>query len=137
MALEIGGRGRVRRRKRVPCRIDDVDAFGDVAAQERVRALDAGVQQRDRHAASVVARKRKTGHTPERLRQVATAEQRRRDGRGVRDADRIDPAHTVVTLEQRDGARIEGGGEPETTRAKLNVGCTRTPCTARREIRRR
>ena len=61
MPLDLPALLRVALRRGVAGAADDVDAGQDAAAHERVRAVDAGVEEADRDAAYRRARERRAG----------------------------------------------------------------------------
>ena len=76
-----------RRREREVAAADDVDAVADPAAQVRLRAVDAGVEQRDGDAAAVEAGQRDVEAVPAAGLEVALVE----------DADETDAGNALRT----------------------------------------
>ena len=75
------------------------------------RAVDAGVEQRDRHAAAVVAGQPQRRQAARPARDALAAEQGRGDGGRVGRPHRVDAGHLRPALEHRDRARVERRGE--------------------------
>jgi hypothetical protein len=81
VTLELRLVVRVRRGECEVAAADDVDAVLDPSAQVRLRAVDAGVEQRDRDAAPVEAWERDVDPVTASRLEVALAKDRRRYGR--------------------------------------------------------
>ena len=71
MSLDHGWLVRLRRGLRIRCAADDVDAAGDTPAEERLRAVDTGVEQCDGDTAAVLRREPELGWMAEPGREVA------------------------------------------------------------------
>ena len=103
MPLEAGRVVRLRRRAGVGVVVPEhVDPVGDAAAQVRLRAVDAGVEQADRDAAAVEPRQRDVGLLGRPARELVLGEQRGGDCGRIGDADRVDARHLGLAFEQRD-----------------------------------
>ena len=102
---------RIGRCARVGVVADEVDPGQDAAAQVRVGAVDAGVEQSDRHAASVIAGQPQRRQAAGPARDALGTEQVRGHGRGVGRPHRVDAGHFGPALEHRHRARVERRGE--------------------------
>ena len=91
--------------------VDHVEALAHLPEHVRMVRLDAGVEQRDRHAGPVEARQLDGGPGTDARRQLAFLDQCRGRRSRVRDAHGIDACDLRSALEVGDGAGIERRGE--------------------------
>jgi len=111
VVLDLRGVLWVRARRCVVALVDEVEPGQDPTAQVRVREIDAGVEQRDRHAAAVVAGQLDGGPVAARRVERARREQRLGHRRRIGGAHWVDACDLRQVLEQRDSARVERGCE--------------------------
>ena len=109
MSLEHGRLVRFRRSAGAGVVADDVDTRRHPATQERLRAVDAGVEERDCHTAPVDVRKPAVGWVADSRTEVA--ESFARDARGISCAHGIDARNLRRTLQERESVRVERGRE--------------------------
>ena len=109
VALEHRRLVRFRRGFRARIAADGVDPGRHASPQEGLRAVDAGVEQRDRHAAPVDVGESKLGRMSDPRRQVGDA--LRGNGGRIRGADGIHAGDFRRALEQREPIGVERGRE--------------------------
>ncbi len=88
--------------------VDHVDARDDALPQIGMRRVDSGVEKGDRDPRAVEPCDLEIRDGGRQHSAVARLTRLRR----VRDADRIDPQHLTVGVEERQRGRIEAGGKP-------------------------
>ena len=113
VSLEPRGVVRLGRGERMEVAVaEHVDSVLDASSEERLRPVDAGVEERDRDSAAVEARQHDLRAMRSAARELVLGQELRGDRRWVGDARRIDAGHLGLPFQQRDRLGVERGREP-------------------------